>query len=436
MPGGALAVDVRLRPLPDGPAFPPGEGPEQLTVVRPDGRVYVQRGLDGEAESTWEALEPLPGLDPPMVGWRRYLDDPEAALDLVFALQAQDFVQVEWAGERRRVSRAAEATDVEISVGGGRDWLGPGDRGRWAARGPRGPPGGRPGGSALRGRTTPPGCDSDRLQAQLEVAAAAWSTKRGLELSPYAAEVLDGLAAAGAKLELPESWAPDRAAAAAAQDLPVAPPSNLQATLRPYQRVGLQWMARLAAWAPGACLADDMGLGTTIQALSLLLLRAEGGPTLVVAPTSVGPNWRAEARRFSPSLKVALYRGRGREGLLNGIGAHDVLITSYDLVVRDAAALGAVAWHTLVLDEAQAIKNPTTRRAQAIHLTGLLPRADGDAGGEPTGELWSLPAAIVPGLLGSAEAWSASPSPSSGGPTSTASASCSPHPPLPPPPPQ
>ena len=166
-------------------------------------------------------------------------------------------------------------------------------------------------------------------------------------------------------------------------------------------------MARLAAWAPGACLADDMGLGKTIQALSLLLLRAEGGPTLVVAPTSVGPNWRAEARRFSPSLKVALYRGRGREGLLNGIGAHDVLITSYDLVVRDAAALGAVAWHTLVLDEAQAIKNPTTRRAQAIHG---LDRAfclalTGTPVENRTGELWSLFAAIVPGLLGSAEAF-------------------------------
>ena len=167
-------------------------------------------------------------------------------------------------------------------------------------------------------------------------------------------------------------------------------------------REGYRWLARLAAWAPGACLADDMGLGKTVQALALLLRRARIGPALVVAPTSVGINWEREAGRFTPKLRVRHYRGPGREQLLRHAGPGQMLVTSYALLSRDREALASVEWATVVLDEAQAIKHADTARARAarglsssftLALTGtpLENRAD---------ELWSLFSVIVPGLLG------------------------------------
>ncbi len=162
---------------------------------------------------------------------------------------------------------------------------------------------------------------------------------------------------------------------------------------------------RLAAWGAGACLADEMGLGKTVQALALLLSRATLGPALVIAPTSVGPNWLREAERFAGGLRARLYRGPGRAALLAEVGPGDLLVTSYALAVRDAAALGQVRFATLVLDEAQAIKNALTRRARAI--AGLDAELRVALTGTPVenhlGELWSLMRVLTPGLLGSWE---------------------------------
>ena len=144
-------------------------------------------------------------------------------------------------------------------------------------------------------------------------------------------------------------------------------PSTLRAELRPYQHDGFRWLARLARWGAGACLADDMGLGKTVQALALLLDRAPHGPALVVAPTSVVANWLDEARRFTPALNVIAYTGAAssRTRRLESLGPFDVIVTTYGLLQNDAGALSAVDWHCAVLDEAQAIKNPATRRARA-----------------------------------------------------------------------
>jgi SNF2 family DNA or RNA helicase len=130
----------------------------------------------------------------------------------------------------------------------------------------------------------------------------------------------------------------------------------------------------------------------------------------VVAPTSVGPNWAAEAARFTPALRPLLYRGPGRERLLATAGPGDLLICSHDVVARDAldaGALSSVAFATLVLDEAQALKNASTRRARAA--AGLQAGFRVGLTGTPVenhlGELWSILRIVTPGLLGSAESF-------------------------------
>ena len=175
--------------------------------------------------------------------------------------------------------------------------------------------------------------------------------------------------------------------------------------MRPYQKAGVTWMARLAHWGAGAILADEMGLGKTIQTLALLLHRSASGPALVVAPTSVVMNWVNEAARFAPELKVRLYRGPDRAPLLAGLGPGDLLVTSYAVATLDSEALKQIHFGTLVLDEAQAVKNATTERAQALREldAGWRLGLTGTPIENHLGELWSLLRVISPGLLGSWE---------------------------------
>ncbi|NQV26473.1 MAG: DEAD/DEAH box helicase [Rhodopirellula sp.] len=180
-------------------------------------------------------------------------------------------------------------------------------------------------------------------------------------------------------------------------------PSTLQTELRDYQVEGFRWLSRLAHWGAGACLADDMGLGKTIQALALLLDRAEGGPALVVAPTSVTFNWVDEINRFSPTLNVRLFGSGDRAAFLKNLGPRDVVITSYGLLHNEAERFEKLDWHTVVLDEAQAIKNGATRRSQAAMALSADFRVimTGTPVENHLGELWNLFRFINPGLLGS-----------------------------------
>ena len=180
-------------------------------------------------------------------------------------------------------------------------------------------------------------------------------------------------------------------------------PKALQAELRPYQIEGFQWLARLAHWGAGACLADDMGLGKTVQAIAMLLHRAADGAALVVAPTSVCPNWVEEMARFAPTLNIRLFGGTERESLIESMAAFDVVVCSYALLQQETLLLTSRHWYTLVLDEAQAVKNFATKRAQAVLKLSAEFRlaTTGTPVENRLDELWMLFRFLNPGLLGS-----------------------------------
>jgi superfamily II DNA or RNA helicase len=222
------------------------------------------------------------------------------------------------------------------------------------------------------------------------------------------------LAAAGAWLErtLAALRGPDGLAAAD-------PGADLRGTLRPYQKTGVAWLAFASSLRLGVCLADDMGLGKTIQVLALMLLRKRRGrggepPHLLVAPASLLANWQAEIERFAPSLTTRIAHpsampSRELAELAEAdLAGTDLVITTYGTLAR-MAALRAREWTLVVLDEAQAIKNPGARQTQAVKT--LKAQARVALTGTPVenrlGDLWSLYDFLDPGLLGSAREFSA-----------------------------
>ncbi len=221
--------------------------------------------------------------------------------------------------------------------------------------------------------------------------------------APAAALPLAGVSAEGWVSELLAQWSGREPLAL----LP--PPAGFHGRLRPYQITGVSWLAFLRRWGLGACLADDMGLGKTIQLLALLLHGRDGHspaqPSLLICPTSAVGNWQREAARFAPGLRVLVHYGGERQSGADfhaQAGEHDLVISTYSLLYRDEATLAGVDWDGVILDEAQNIKNPATRQAQAARR--LPARFRVTLTGTPVenrlGELWSLMEFLNPGYLG------------------------------------
>ncbi|XZE53801.1 DEAD/DEAH box helicase [Planctomycetaceae bacterium SH139] len=245
---------------------------------------------------------------------------------------------------------------------------------------------------------------SSQLKERLQRLRDATHTERNkLRLDATAAPLVRDLMDEELQVDASQRWHECLARLRQAESLDPQVPTNLQAELRDYQLEGFRWMRRLAEWGVGGILADDMGLGKTLQALAVLLDRAAAGPALVIAPTSVGFNWVREAERFAPDLNVSLYRETERLQFLETVAANNLVICSYGLALRDGEALAKVNWTSLVLDEAQAIKNSRSKTSQAIQQ---IP-ADWVLGltGTPVenhlGELWSLFRVVSPGVFGS-----------------------------------
>ncbi len=229
------------------------------------------------------------------------------------------------------------------------------------------------------------------LERQLALLELVWQEKRGRGGVSAAAlpllEALDGGCA---------PWTPPSV------------PAGLCATLRPYQREGYNWLAERAEKGMGALLADDMGLGKTVQVLALLLHEAEQGdaPSLVVAPVSLLGNWAEEAARFAPSLRVVSFDPRKAEAL-DGLGCGTLVLASYGQIASRQKDFAAQSWGIVVLDEAQAIKNPEAQRARAVCT--LRARARFCLTGTPVEnsllDLWSQLRFLTPGLLGARAAF-------------------------------
>jgi SNF2 family DNA or RNA helicase len=186
-------------------------------------------------------------------------------------------------------------------------------------------------------------------------------------------------------------------------------PEGFEGTLRGYQQRGVAWLATLQRYNLGALLADDMGLGKTPTVIALLLLeRSARGPTLVICPTSVVGNWRHELSRFAPAIRVLVHHGAERasgEDLIAAAQQVDVVLSTYSLLHRDEDVLTRVKWNGLVLDEAQNIKNASTRAAQAARAIGARWRValTGTPVENRLADLWSIFQVINPNYLGSAE---------------------------------
>jgi SNF2 family DNA or RNA helicase len=186
-------------------------------------------------------------------------------------------------------------------------------------------------------------------------------------------------------------------------------PNTLLGNLRPYQIKGFHWLNSLKEKQVGGCLADDMGLGKTIQTITYLLTAIDSGkrsPTLIICPTSVIENWKQELNRFAPSLRIYIHHGPDR---MNGETFAlekeniDIVITSYNLMVRDSKWLTLENWRSVILDEAQNIKNPQTKQSQLIRKLNSEHRLalTGTPMENKLEELWSIMEFLNPGYLGS-----------------------------------
>jgi hypothetical protein len=229
--------------------------------------------------------------------------------------------------------------------------------------------------------------------------------------------LLAGLGDSAADLPLAEvdadGWLGDLLSGQADRQIaPMGTPASFQGELRPYQERGLAWLSFLGSLGLGAVLADDMGLGKSPQTLALLQSERDNGtaagPTLLICPMSLVGNWQREAARFTPDLSVHVHHGSDRLAgpeLAAAVATADLVITTYGVATRDRDALAQVAWSRVVCDEAQNIKNASTRQAQAVRAIPAPARValTGTPVENRLTELWSIMEFTSPGLLGSAE---------------------------------
>ncbi|MCJ8282724.1 MAG: SNF2-related protein, partial [Rivularia sp. ALOHA_DT_140] len=423
LPAGAgLKVAILSRPFTDGDFYyPTGKGGATVFAEIYGKRLQTTRNLKQEKQLKKEIIAACPTLthyQPQDGEW--LIDEVEDCLELLLELQQLgDKVILEWPeGEKFRVSHNADLSDFELQIERQRDWF------------------------AVDGNLNLDEnlvLDMQQLLELLqqsssrfvrlkdgqflaltrkfrqrldELRAFTQRNGKGMGFHPASVLAMEDLIDGVGELKADKHWRANIQRLQEMKNLQPELPSTLQAELRDYQIEGFNWLSRLAYWGVGACLADQMGLGKTLQALALILQRAVQGATLIIAPTSVSMNWISEAGKFAPRLNVIQFGSGNRQKLLDKLQPLDMLVCSYGLLQQEEVAqmLSQVEWQTIVLDEAQAIKNIATKRSQAA--MNLQSEFKLITTGTPVenhlGELWNLFRFINPGLLGSKESFNQS----------------------------
>lgn len=411
--GQTLRVRFAVRPLGAlGPAYPPGVGATSVLGIRDGIRVHANRDLDAERGRVAETVAACSSLEGTDTGAGEYLlSSPEAALSLLVELQdLGESVVIEWPkGKAIRPPVRVNLDQLRMTLRSSGDWFTVSgelqvDEGLVIELR-----------ALLDAVHAAPGAfvpiGEERLLALTEAlrqrvrALDALCTRRkdALRLHALAPVVAPELGEGLAAFRSDGVWKKRLERALEATQLEAAVPATLQAELRPYQVEGFRWLASLAHAGAGACLADDMGLGKTLEALAVALVLAREGPILVVAPTSVCFSWIEQASRFAPALRAHAFGPGDREVMLRSAGPFDLIVCSYGLLLQESERLKGVRWSMVVMDEAQAIKNPETQRAAAAMSldAGFRLAMTGTPIENRLDELWSLFAFINPGLLGS-----------------------------------
>ncbi len=415
--GDGLKVAVLSRPFgEEGPYYRPGHGGMTIIAEIKGERLQTKRDLDLETKLASNAIASCSTF----LLYSDYegewiIENPEDCLELLLELQELgEQVIIEWPkGEKLRVSHKASFENLRLQISSQQDWF------------------------SATGELE---LDNDsvlQLQELLELLKnnpsrfvklgegqflalteefrqrlndlETFSEKhgKGRRFHPLSSLALEEFVDDVGQVKADAKWKSHLKKLREMETLEPKVPSTLQAELRDYQQEGFEWLARLSHWGVGACLADDMGLGKTLQAIAIILTRAPQGATLIVAPTSVGFNWQTEAEKFAPTLNPILFGSGDREAVLNNLQPFDLLICTYGLLQQEEVAemLAQVQWQTIVLDEAQAIKNMATKRSQAaMKLQGEFKIiTTGTPIENHLGELWNLFRFINPGLLSSRE---------------------------------
>lgn len=417
--GPGYKVELYAKPLPEEPFyFKPGDGLARTIIVVDDGRRILERNLKLETERAAAAVLACPTLcRTPHEGYEWAVADTTAALRILLELRrlvGEGGVTIEHPkGEKLKIVGQVGSDELAIRVGKQRDWF------------------------EVDGKLT---VDEDkvlRLEALcehlktsdnpfveleegafvaltdelrdriLELEGLLYRKGNKLQLPTLAAGVFSELADDLDDVEYDEAWTASLERIRTADKIRPRVPKSFRTALRDYQKDGFRWMMRLAAWGVGGCLADDMGLGKTVQALAMLSARADCGPSLVIAPASVTRNWRRETERFAPGLLPVLIASRTDAAHLSDLRTGDLALISYGLLPFIGDELRAMEWGTIVIDEAQAIKNAATKRAKIVqNLRGEFKLATtGTPIENHLGELWSLFRFLNPGLLSSKSAF-------------------------------
>ena len=407
-----IEIELRVKPLHDSASLVPGQGARDVHVRRGDQAAHAVRDLrrEEEAARALHAALPLVHAEVPDDTFHFRFPRADLALDLIAACaELPEPPGLEFVGPQLRSLGSPGPGALEVVLERRGEWFGvlgslnvSGERVELARLL-----------DTVRRKERYVKVEAhsyveigEALYQQLgRLADHAHASRYGLAVGPSAATILRSLETSGVAVEAEadDAFRDLAARITAAGDLVPAVPTTLQAELRPYQLEGFRWLTRLASWGAGGVFADDMGLGKTVQTLAMLLDRAALGPALVLAPTSVAFNWKDEAARFAPSLRLTLYVDvPDRAEALAQLGPGDVLVVSYGLLACDAERLAATHFATLVFDEAQSLKNAATQRAAAAR--GLQADFKLVLSGTPieshTGEIWSLFKIVFPALLG------------------------------------